>query len=558
MYVTRAGSGNPPLFFVHGLACDATDWRAQLDAFSPRTTVAACDLPGHGASPAVPADCTIEAYGRAVADALTELRLPPAILVGHSMGCRVVLAANRARPDAVAGLVLVDGSRIGAGDPEAAGQAMADEVAGDGYPRFMRQFFESMFVPSSDPVLAQAIIDRALRMPAGLGRPLLRDLAGWDAGQVEDALDAVGVPVLAIQSTTMDTARERGLAHNGIELSLDRPRPHPPARGCRRDTARHKPLPADRTGRRRQRGDRRVHDERAAVPARGPDADMRLGLHALGIGSGSQRAVIEAVARAAEQHGFATLWSGEHVVMVDESTSRYPYAEDGKIAVPAVADWIDPMVCLSFAAAATTTIGLATGVLLLPKHNPVIIAKQAASLDKLSGGRFTLGIGIGWSREEFDALGIPFERRAARTADYVAATGPSGVTTSPPTAGSSQLLAIRVNPKPLRDGRIPVVLGGNSEPALRRVAQWGDGWYGFNLHDVDDAAVKLDSLSRLCREAGRDPDELRLAVALRDPQPADAGRLAELGVDELVLVASPPDDPTQAGDWVSGLAADWQ
>jgi pimeloyl-ACP methyl ester carboxylesterase len=223
MYVTRAGSGNPPLFFVHGLACDATDWRAQLDAFSTRTTVAACDLPGHGASPAVPADCTIEAYGRAVADALTELRLPPAILVGHSMGCRVVLAANRTRPDAVAGLVLVDGSRIGAGDPEAAGQAMADEVAGDGYSRFMRQFFESMFVPSSDPVLAQAIIDRALRMPAPLGRPLLRDLAGWDAGEVENALDAVGVPVLAIQSTTMDTARERvslttGLSSPWIDL----------------------------------------------------------------------------------------------------------------------------------------------------------------------------------------------------------------------------------------------------------------------------------------------------------------------------------------------------
>ena len=286
---------------------------------------------------------------------------------------------------------------------------------------------------------------------------------------------------------------------------------------------------------------------------------MRLGLHALGIGSGSNRAVIEAVASAAEQQAFATLWSGEHVVMVDESASRYPYADDGKIAVPAVADWIDPMVCLSFAAAATTTIGLATGVLLLPEHNPVIVAKQAASLDKLSGGRFTLGIGIGWSREEFDALGIPFERRAARTADYVAAMRTIWRDDIASHAGEfANFVAIRVNPKPFRDGRIPVVLGGNSEAALRRVAQWGDGWYGFNLHDVDDAALKLDTLQRLCREAGRDRGELRLAVALRDPQPADAGRLAELGVDELVLVASPPEDPAQAGDWVSGLAAQWQ
>src|SRR3954471_9808474 len=147
---------------------------------------------------------------------------------------------------------------------------------------------------------------------------------------------------------------------------------------------------------------------------------MRLGLHALGIGAGARRAVIDAVASAAERCGFATLWSGEHVVMVDRSTSRYPYADDGQIAVPATADWIDPMIGLSFAAASTSAIGIATGVLLLPEHNPVLVAKQAASLHSLSGGRFTLGVGIGWSREEFDALGIPFERRAQRTEEYVA------------------------------------------------------------------------------------------------------------------------------------------
>src|SRR6185295_20178251 len=107
---------------------------------------------------------------------------------------------------------------------------------------------------------------------------------------------------------------------------------------------------------------------------------MRLGLHALGIGSGARRDVIDAVAVAAEQRGFATLWSGEHVVMVDRSDSRYPYSDDGRIAVPAEADWLDPMIGLSFAAAATSTIGIATGVLLLPEHNPVLVAKQAATL----------------------------------------------------------------------------------------------------------------------------------------------------------------------------------
>ncbi|WP_328353066.1 LLM class F420-dependent oxidoreductase [Mycobacterium sp. NBC_00419] len=286
---------------------------------------------------------------------------------------------------------------------------------------------------------------------------------------------------------------------------------------------------------------------------------MRLGLHALGIGSGSGREVIESVARSAEQHGFATLWSGEHVVMVDESASRYPYADDGQIAVPAIADWIDPMIGLSFAAAATHSIGLATGVLLLPEHNPVIVAKQAASLDKLSGGRFALGVGIGWSREEFDALGIPFERRAARTADYVAAMRILWRDDIASHAGEfTKFSAIRVNPKPVHNRGIPILFGGNSEPALRRVAQWGDGWYGFNLRDTDEVAAKLATLHRLCEETGRDAGELRLAVALADPHPSDTARLAELGVDEHVLVASPPEDPDQAAEWVGGLAAAWQ
>ena len=148
---------------------------------------------------------------------------------------------------------------------------------------------------------------------------------------------------------------------------------------------------------------------------------MRFGLHALGIGSGARRDVIDAVARAAEDAGFATLWAGEHVVMVDRSASRYPYNDAGEIPVPADADWLDPLVCLSFAAAATDRITLATGILLLAEHNPVLVAKQAATLDVLSGGRLTLGVGIGWSREEFEALGVPFAHRGDRVIEYVEA-----------------------------------------------------------------------------------------------------------------------------------------
>src|SRR5690349_20741688 len=244
---------------------------------------------------------------------------------------------------------------------------------------------------------------------------------------------------------------------------------------------------------------------------------MRLGLHALGIGSGATRAVIDAVARAAERCGFATLWAGEHVVMVDQSASRYPYSDDGQIAVPAAADWIDPLIGLSFVAAATSTIGIATGVLLLPEHNPVLVAKQAATLDTLSGGRFTLGVGVGWSREEFDALGVPFERRAARTAEYVAAM--RAVWRDDIASFDGEFVrfdAIRVNPKPIAGNGIPIIVGGNSDAALGRVVAWGDGWYGFNLDGVGEVAERIDVFDRLCAERGRGRAELRLAVALRD------------------------------------------
>ena len=198
-----------PLVFVHGFACDRTDWRAQVDAMASRATVVEWELPGHGSTPGAPADCTIEAYGAGLARALRELELPPAVLVGHSMGCRVVLEANRCEPDNISGLVLVDGSRIAQGDPPAARQSMADRLDGDGYRRFVREFFESMFFPSSDPALARAICDRAMRLPPAVGKALMTDLAGWDAGEVEAALDAVAVPLLAIQSTTMDTTLKR-------------------------------------------------------------------------------------------------------------------------------------------------------------------------------------------------------------------------------------------------------------------------------------------------------------------------------------------------------------
>lgn len=286
---------------------------------------------------------------------------------------------------------------------------------------------------------------------------------------------------------------------------------------------------------------------------------MHVGLHALGIGAGALRSVVDAVAAGAEAVGFSTLWAGEHVVMVDESSSRYPYAASGQIAVPATADWLDPMICLSFAAAATSTIKLATGVLLLPEHNPIVMAKKAATLDVLSGGRLILGAGVGWSAEEFAALGVPFAKRASRTKEYVASMRTIWREDVASFQGEFvRFEGIRVNPKPMGGRAIPIVLGGNSDAALRRVAEWGDGWYGFNLDGTADVAQRVDFLKRWCREAGRDPADLHLAVSLQDPHPQDLAGLADLGINELVIVEGPPTDPGHAADWVRDLADRWQ
>jgi probable F420-dependent oxidoreductase len=282
---------------------------------------------------------------------------------------------------------------------------------------------------------------------------------------------------------------------------------------------------------------------------------MRLGLHALGIGTGARREVIDAVATGAEAAGFATLWAGEHVVMVDNGASRYPYAPDGRIAVPAQADWLDPLITLSFAAAVTSTIRLATGVLLLPEHNPLLLAKQVASLDALSRGRLSLGVGVGWSREEFDALGVPFERRGARADEYLKAMRTVWRDDVASFAGEFvSFTGIRVNPRPVRDRRIPIVVGGNSDAALRRAARLGDGWYGFNLEGTEHVRERMQRLRRACERAARDPAELNVAIALAGDGPHDLERLAALGVDELVLVGSPPADPGAVESWLGRLA----
>ncbi|MEC9394260.1 MAG: TIGR03619 family F420-dependent LLM class oxidoreductase, partial [Actinomycetota bacterium] len=128
-----------------------------------------------------------------------------------------------------------------------------------------------------------------------------------------------------------------------------------------------------------------------------------------------------AMARAAEEAGIDSLWTVEHVVYPDDYGSTYPYDESGRMAMAPDTDLTDPLTWLTWVGAQTSTIRLATGILILPERNPVVLAKQLGTMDALSGGRVELGIGVGWLREEFDALGIPWERRGARTDEYLAA-----------------------------------------------------------------------------------------------------------------------------------------
>ncbi|MER5859589.1 LLM class F420-dependent oxidoreductase [Streptomyces sp900105245] len=284
---------------------------------------------------------------------------------------------------------------------------------------------------------------------------------------------------------------------------------------------------------------------------------MRVALHALGIGHGARPEVVRAVARAAEAHGFARLWAGEHVVLVDAPVSRYPYSDDGRIAVPSDADWLDPLLTLSFAAAVTERIGLATGVLLLPEHQPVVVAKQAATLDVLSAGRLTLGVGIGWSADEFAALGVPFAGRGRRTEEYLAAMRAVWRDDVATFEGEfTRFRDIRVNPKPVRERRVPVVMGGNGDAALRRAVTLADGWYGFNLSTAQ-ALERASVLAGLCAARRRPTDALTVAVALTDATPAVLPELARAGVTEVVVVGAPPGTPDEAARWVGGLAAHW-
>jgi len=207
MHFIRAGLGAPPIFFVHGFACSHEDWKPQLDFFSRTNEVVTCDLRGHGQTPGRPRECSIEHYGGDVAALVNNLELKNAVLVGHSMGCRVVLEAARLVPKRVSRLVLVDGSRNATGDPDAAEQSARATVEKLGYAAFAETLFRQMFFKPSRA--ADAIVARAVKGSAAFGPELWPRVTRWDAGSMDAAFAALRVPVLAIQSTARNAQLQR-------------------------------------------------------------------------------------------------------------------------------------------------------------------------------------------------------------------------------------------------------------------------------------------------------------------------------------------------------------
>ncbi len=214
-----AGAGAPPLVFVHGFACARDDWRHQLPHFARRHRVAALDLRGHGESTAEAEACTLRGCAEDVCALLDALDLPPAVLIGHSMGCRVVLEAYTQAPGRIAALVLLDGSALASGNADAEAEMRA-RIEAAGYPEFARSLYSEAMLPASD--LGAAIMSRAVALAPAVGTRLFSSMIGWDASSMRAALARVAVPLLAIQSTYLNTARKRvGLGRGGSSPWLD-------------------------------------------------------------------------------------------------------------------------------------------------------------------------------------------------------------------------------------------------------------------------------------------------------------------------------------------------
>lgn len=241
---------------------------------------------------------------------------------------------------------------------------------------------------------------------------------------------------------------------------------------------------------------------------------MEFGLHLPHLGRSASREVLRGFAQAAEETGFASVWVSDHVIVPRSLESRYPYSESGEFPFSADSSFLDPIATLLFVAGCTERVKLGTAVLIVPYRNPVVQAKELATLDFVSGGRLILGIGTGWMAEEFAALDVPFEHRGARTNEYLALI--KRLWTSDDTSFSGRFYRLEnvgFYPKPLQQPHPPIWGGGHSEPAFRRGGYFCDGWLGANV-SPEQVAAQFERVRAYAHQAGRDPAALTLAARI--------------------------------------------
>src|ERR1700761_3781379 len=260
---------------------------------------------------------------------------------------------------------------------------------------------------------------------------------------------------------------------------------------------------------------------------------MRLGLVHVNMGPLSQPDAVTQAARAAETAGFDSVWAGEHLVLPDPQVPPSPMAPQDPV--------LDSLLALTWAAAHTSTVRLATGILILPQRNPVVLAKQVATLDVLSGGRVTLGVGAGYLEPEFRAVGANFAERGAVTDEYLDAMAVLWYSGHPAYAGRfASFSGVDAYPRPVQQP-IPLVVGGHSAPAYRRAVARAHGWYGYGL-TPEQAAASVTGLRGAAGRAERPAGlgELEISVTPRGRiTPELAAGFAAAGVHRLVLVAPP-------------------
>jgi probable F420-dependent oxidoreductase len=239
---------------------------------------------------------------------------------------------------------------------------------------------------------------------------------------------------------------------------------------------------------------------------------MKFGIIFANIGPWGLPDQAAAMAAACEEFGIESVWTVEHVVVPKGYESPYPYSPTGRMPGPEDSPIPDPLIWLTYMAAHSQNLRLCTGVLILPQRNPLVLAKEVATLDVLSKGRVSLGVGVGWLAEEFAALGIPFAERAARTDETIAALR-AAWSQNPATHHGEHFnfTDVHVLPAPAQPGGVPIVIGGHTPAAARRAGRLGDGFFPAQS-SIEELPGLLEVMHKAAADAGRDGDAIEVTA----------------------------------------------